>query len=261
MVLSDRTHIRSTTSIDGKGLPSRQARGIAKEKFRQLLEANPQRAGVLYEVDAFTDDKEIIFNSEREKNDPNTQSHEEIHWTISTKSHGENWQITLPFEESLAYAYGDFIALNSSKRYTKPSQIRERLALAKHSMRLMQCIDHSIRSAIYKSSLRVLYNDAEPGNKNLAWALDVASNLLFYRECFQIFEEHGVPRGIKILFDSNRIAAEKGLESAWIHVLCHLSASGEAQILRDSRVAGKPIIIRSPYAPDCEDKDIVLKEG
>jgi len=259
IVLSDKRHIRATHSIDGGKLPMKRARRLAKARFKGLLESNRGMVGVLYEAAAFADERKVVFSSEQESSDPNTNSHEYVHVNVDLKSLRRNWQETLPLEESIAYAFGDYIAINEGKGYTLPREIREREYLSKHSMRVIQCIEYDDhRPGIFGSSLRMLYKSAEPGNKNLAWALDVAGNYLFYRECFQVLSEHG-PLGLSILFQSLRLASVHGLGRGWRHLIANINADARHRIIGESELRGRPLRIRSPYAPDCADENIRLE--
>ena len=114
------------------------------------------------------------------------------------------------------------------------------------------------KSGIFGSSLRMLYSDAEQENKNIAWALDVASNYLFYRECLGILTRHGIGRGLAILFDALKFAERKGLAKARQRMMHHLPSEVKKEINEESALAGRLLTVRSPFAPDCITEDIEL---
>jgi hypothetical protein len=258
-VLSDKRYIRATYTLDGRKKPFRKAERLALATFKDLLETHKGMVGVLYEAAAFVDERKVVFSSDIEGIDPNTQSHEEVHVRTDLKKLRERWQVTLPLEESIAYAYGDYIAVNSRTKFTRPSEIRKTEYFSKHSMRMIQCIEYNVRnSGVFGNSLRNLYKNAEPGNKNLALALDRASNFLFYRECIQMLIEHGPQEGLDLLFRSLKIAATRGLEEGWLDIMNNLSSGSRKRIIDESRLKGRELIIRSPYSRNCETDDIEL---
>jgi hypothetical protein len=258
IVLSDDKSILRNYTIDAKGFEYKRAKKLALRRFRRILTRKPGMHGVLFEVGAFNEG-ETVYSSDKEKIDPNYQSHEAIHSRIHYRKMRENWQVTMPLEESIAYAYGDYVAVNESERSTPPKDLSGRILLGKHSMRLMQYIDHGAETGVMEESLKALLKDADPEYKNIAWALDAAANYLFYRECLRILEQYGPKDGLSILFDSIKIANELSLEKAWLHMLCHLKSAFEKELVDEVRFGERPIIIRSPYAPECEETELILR--
>lgn len=259
-VLSDKRSIKASYSMDGGKLRYDKAARLAMARFKDILDARKGMVGALYEAAAFADERKVVFSSEDDGSDPNTLSHESVHVDVDLKRLRQDWQRTLPLEESVAYAYGDYIALNAGERFTLPREVREREFLSKHSMRVMQCIGYDDRRpGIFGSSLRMLYKSAEDGNKNLAWALDVAANYLFYRECFQLLSEHGA-KGLGMLFQALRLAADDGLKRGWEHIIANISAESVHRIIGEAKLRGRPLLIRSPYAHDCLNEELRLDE-
>ena len=257
-ILSDSRSIRHTYSLDGKDMDRKTAKSIAKERFRSLLKRS-NLSGALYEAAAISGEKSVAFAAESFRHDPNTQGHEEIHLRINRTSLRDNWQSTLPLEESIAYAYGDFVALNAKKNYTKPRELRRRYMLARHCMRLIHFLeDPAANRSKLGNSLRVLYGEADDWrNSNTAFALDTAGNLILYRECLRVLELYGVNKGIRILFDSVRIAQVRGISGAFLHIMLHFDPKTEHELVEE--VCGdEPLFIRSPYADDCTDEDVDL---
>jgi len=259
IVLSDDRLIRRNYTIDAKGLEYKRAKKLAVRRFRRILTRKPGMHGVLFEVGAFNEG-ETVYSSDKEKIDPNYQSHEAIHAKVYRRKMRENWQVTMPLEESIAYAYGDYIAVNECDKSTSPRDLSGRILLGKHSMLFMQYMDYSAEPTVMEESLKVLYKDADPEFMNLAWALDAAANYLFYRECLRILEQYGPRDGLTILFDSIKIANDLSLEKAWLHILCHLKSAIEKELVDEVRFKDRPIIIRSPYAPECEETELILNK-
>jgi len=257
IVLSDEKFIRRNYTIDAKGFEYKRAKKLALRRFRRILTRKPGMHGVLFEVGAFNEG-ETVYSSDKEKMDPNYQSHEGIHAKVYRRKMRENWQVTMPLEESIAYAYGDYIAVNECDKSTSPKDLSGRILLGKHSLRFMQYIDYNAEPGVMEESLKALLKDADPEYKNIAWALDAAANYLFYRECLRILEQYGPKDGLSILFDSIKIANELSLEKAWLHMLCHLKSALEKELVDEVRFNDRPIIIRSPYAPECEESELIL---
>jgi len=259
IVLSDDRLIRRNYTIDAKDLEYKRAKKLAVRRFRRILTRKPGMHGVLFEVGAFNEG-ETVYSSDKEKIDPNYQSHEAIHAKVYRRKMRENWQVTMPLEESIAYAYGDYVAVNECDKSTSPRDLSERILLGKHSMLFMQYMDYNAEPTVMEESLKVLYKDADPEFMNLAWALDAAANYLFYRECLRILEQYGPRDGLTILFDSIKIANDLSLEKAWLHILCHLKSAIEKELVDEVRFKDRPIIIRSPYAPECEETELILNK-
>lgn len=256
-VISDERYIRKTYYLDGGSMEYRRARQAARRKLRKILENADGCVGAVYPVAAICSNGKVAYSSRGLQEDPELRCHEKVHVRARRMLRNWRWRTILPLEESMAYAIQHHV--NSKKGEDRADdKIKAAYESGKHSLRLIQCIEHKEKNGIFSASLRALYASADQENKNLAWALDAAANFMFYRECLAVLDSFGLKEGANILFSALMLANKAGLETAWQFLLGHLTPMARIHLKDEVRVAGNSIVVRSPFAPHCHEEDVLL---
>lgn len=258
-VIADRRRIRRTYYLDGGALEYRRARQVARKALDRILETAADCVGAVYPVAAVCSEQKIYYSSQRFSNDEGIRSHETVHVRAHRMLKNPRWRIVYPLEESIAYATQHYVDLKKG-RCRVHDKIRSAYNSGKHSLRMIQCIEHGERNGVLSASLRVLYAGADQENRNMAWALDTAANFMLYRECLAVLDSFGLKNGTKILFDALVLANRNGLETAWRFLLDHLTPRERIMLREEVMIAGKAVVITSPFAPRCQEEDVLLTE-
>ncbi len=258
IVISDRRHIRASYILDGKGMGFREAKSRARTRLRHILEKRKDRFGVVYDLGAFAGDGKVTYESDETARNVKIRNHEHVHLKVERVLDSKRWRVVIPLEESVADAIADFIELSKGSNGTE-HEVRKAAMLGRHSLIFLQCIDHRETDGVLHRSLDVLYKRAKTEeNRNIAWAFDTAANLMFYRECMAVLERFGLRKGQEILFESLKIANKRDLQIAWQFLLSQLEKSASDRLIDEIKLGGKPVVIRSPYAPRCYYDDEIL---
>lgn len=258
IVISDRRHIRASYILDGKGMGYREAKSRARTRLRHMLERRKDRFGVVYDLGAFAGDGKVTYESDKTARNVKIRNHEHVHIRVEKMLDSKRWRVVVPLEESVAEAIADFIELDKGANGAE-KDARRGNRVGRHSLIFLQCIDNQETDGILHRSLAVLYKSAKTDeNRNLAWAFDTAANLMFYRECMAVLERFGLRKGQEILFESLKIANKRDLQTAWQFLLLQLEKNASDRLIDEIKLGGKPVVIRSPYAPRCYYDDEIL---
>ena len=249
IAVSNGRRLTAIIDVDGRKLDPNVAYRRARKRLAEVREQHSGYA-VLYPVSAMCgEDNRIVYSSKKLRKIPSTRRHEEFHAKVNRQMPSINMRraACLPLEESIASAIGDSYGLQHNEREID-KVLRRGYLLGLHSMRVIQCIDTGERNGVFGASLSVLYQKARGQNRNITWALDIAANYMFYRECLEVIERFGLKEGEKVLFEALGCAQKYGLPSAWDFLLDALTKRRADELKAEGKVKGTPIIIRTPYA-------------
>ncbi len=259
IAVSNGRRLTAIIDLDGRKLDPKIAYRRARKRLAEVRKQH-DRYAVLYPVGAMCgEENKIVYSSKRSKETPSTRRHEEFHAKVNKLLAGvkDRMAACLPIEESIASAIGDSYGLQHNERGIE-EVLRRRYLLGLHSMRILQCIDTGERNGVFGASLGILYQKARGQNRNITWALDIAANFMFYRECLKVIERFGLKEGEEILFKALECAEKYGLPSAWNFLLDALTKRRADELRTEIRVNGTPICIRTPYASTYSSEFVYL---
>ncbi|MBS3067500.1 hypothetical protein J4450_02255 [Candidatus Micrarchaeota archaeon] len=258
IVISDRRHIRASYILDGKNMGYREAKARARTRLRDMLEKRKSRYGVLYDLNAVAGDGKVTYESGETAQKSSIRNHERVHLKVEKILDSKRWRVVMPLEESVAEAIANFIEFNKGADRAEKG-IRKGNRFGRHSLIFLQCIDNEETNGILHRSLDILYRSAKTDeNRNVAWAFDTAANYMLYRECLAVLGRFGLRKGQEILFEALKIANKRNLQTAWQFLVSQLEKRASDQLIDEIRLDGKPVTIRSPYAPHCYYDDNIL---